>query len=68
MDCANGCMPPPPSPCSTRAKISMGMFNDIPQSIDATVNNRMEIISSRLRPMRRASQPEAGSIMAFETR
>ncbi len=68
MDCASGCMPPPPTPCSTRATISMGMLMAMPQSMDAAVNDRMESISRRLRPMRRAIQPEAGSMMAFETR
>ena len=61
-------MPPPPAPCSTRATISIGILIDMPHSIDASVKTRIEIISSRLRPMRRAIQPEAGSMMAFETR
>jgi len=68
MDCASGCMPPPPAPCNTRATISMGMFNDMPQRIDAPVKARIEIINRRLRPMRRAIHPEAGNRMALETR
>ena len=30
--CAMGCMPPPPAPCSTRARINIGMLTDAPQS------------------------------------
>ena len=40
----------------------------MPHSIDARVKARIESISSRLRPMRRASHPEAGSMMPFDTR
>ncbi len=68
MDCASGCMPPPPAPCRIRATISMGILSAMPHSMDAPVKARIESISSRLRPMRRAIQPEAGSMMAFETR
>ena len=55
-------------PCNTRATISMGMVNATPQSSEAAVKMRMEMISSRLRPMRRAIHPAAGSMMALETR
>ena len=37
----------------------------MPQSMEAPVKTRIERISRRLRPMRRAIQPEAGSMMAF---
>src|ERR1035441_4544198 len=52
-------MPPPPMPCSTRATISIGMSMATPQSREAAVNSRIEISSRRLRPMRRAIQPDA---------
>ena len=48
MDCASGCMPPPPTPCSTRATISMGMFRDMPQSMEAPVKARMESMQQAL--------------------
>jgi hypothetical protein len=46
----------------------MGMVNAMPQSSEAAVNTTIESINSRLRPMRRAIHPAAGSMMAFETR
>ena len=33
-------MPPPPTPCNTRATISMGMLMAMPQSKDAAVNDQ----------------------------
>ena len=68
MDCASGCMPPPPAPCSTRARISMGMLSANPQNMEAAVKSRMEMISRRLRPMRREIHPDAGNMMALATR
>ena len=68
MDCASGSMPPPPMPCKTLATISIGMLNAMPQSSEAAVKIRMERIRRRLRPMRRAIHPAAGSMMALETR
>ena len=68
MDCASGCIPPPPMPCRTRATISMGMVSATPQSSEAMVKIRMEIKSSFLRPIRRAIHPAAGSMMALATR
>ena len=55
-------------PCNTRATISMGMVNATPHSSEATVKMTIESSSSRLRPMRRAIHPAAGSMMALETR
>ena len=66
--CAMGCMPPPPAPCSTRARINIGMLTAAPQISEDTVNIAIESISSRLRPIMEASQPLAGSTMALETR
>ena len=68
MDWASGCIPPPPMPCRMRAAISMGMLTAMPHSSEATVKMRMEMSSSRVRPMRRAIQPAAGSMMAVATR
>jgi hypothetical protein len=46
----------------------MGMDIAMPHSSEAAVKMRMEVSSRRLRPMRRAIHPAAGSMMAFETR
>jgi len=64
----SGSMPPPPSPCRIRAAMSMGMLMARPHSMEAAVNTRMEISISRLRPILRAIQPVAGSMMALDTR
>ena len=66
--CASGSMPPPPMPCSTRARISIGMLMASPHSREATVNTMIDSISSRLRPIRPVIQLVAGSMIAFETR
>ena len=46
----------------------MGMLKAAPQSMEAPVKTRMDTMSRRLRPMRRAIQLVAGSMMALETR
>ena len=68
MDCARGCIPPPPTPCRMRATISIGMLIAMQHSMEAPVKRMMDSISSRLRPIRRVIQPVAGNMMAFDTR
>jgi len=46
----------------------MGMVNAMPQSSEAAVNTTIESNQQPFAPMRRASIPAAGSMMAFETR
>jgi len=48
--------------------LPVGMLTETPQSSEAMVNDRIESISSFLRPMRRAIQPEAGSMIPLATR
>jgi hypothetical protein len=46
----------------------MGRLAAAPQANEEPVKIAMQVMSSRLRPNRAASQPVAGSMMAFDTR
>src|ERR1700733_6303960 len=50
IDWAKGCMAPPPKPCSTRAKIRMGMLAATPQTKEASVKIMVQPIKNLLRP------------------
>ena len=68
MDCARGCIPPPPDALQNARHDQHGHADGHAAKHGRGGKDRMETISSRLRPMRRAIQPEAGSMMALETR
>lgn len=53
-------MPPPPTPCSTRAPISSGRFRARPQATEAIRKIEVEARYSRLRPNMSPSLPHSG--------
>ena len=57
----------PNTPCSTRNSTISGRLTAAPQSIEAMVKPPIEIRNIRLRPIRSASQPESGVMIAAET-
>src|SRR5271165_5236231 len=63
-----GCRPPPVRPCRTRKKISHSRLVAMPQSSDVKVKPVTQVISTRRRPKRLASQPDIGRMTAFDTR
>jgi hypothetical protein len=48
--------------------INIAMLTATPHRRDAQVNTAMEVINRRLRPIRRAIHPVAGSMIALETK
>src|SRR5579864_6101071 len=42
--CSDGCKPPPPTPCRTRATMSIGRLVAIPQKKEQTVNNMTQVM------------------------
>ncbi len=68
MDCAMGCNPPPPAPCSTRNRMIAPRLGAIPHSRELRVKITRHIMKNRLRPSTLANHPLIGSTMAFETR
>src|SRR5690242_10842787 len=66
--CDSGCRAPPVAPWMMRQMTSEARLGAAPQKNDAMVNPAVDIISSRLRPNRDASQPVIGRMMALATR
>ncbi len=58
----------PPIPCTTRAKTSISMDFDMPQSTEPTVKMRMATRNTSRAPSRSANQPEAGRNTAMVSR
>src|ERR1700682_226526 len=42
--CSDGCRPPPPAPCRTRAMMSIGRLVAMPHKNEQTVNNTTQVI------------------------
>ncbi len=59
---------PPPTPWTTRKKMSSPRFCEMPQSIDATVNVTMVMRYSRLVPQRSVAQPVSGITAPWASR
>ncbi len=66
--CAMGWSAPPPTPCSTRAKISTPRLVAAPHAAEASVKITMQVSRKRLRPNTALSHAETGSTIAFEMR
>ena len=47
----------PPTPCSSRAPMSMSMFGASPHSAEASANQIVPITNTRRRPSRSPSEP-----------
>ncbi len=60
MICASGMIMPPPTPCSTRKRISSVTWVARPHRNDPAVNSPSEIRNSGLAPKRREAQPVTG--------
>ena len=65
--CESGISAAPNTPCSTRKITISGRLVAMPQSMEAAVKPAMEIRNIRLRPIRSASQPESGVMIAADT-
>ncbi len=64
----SGCIAPPVAPWIKRNMTRSGRLGARPHSSDAIVNPLTDVISRRLRPNVRASQPVIGSTIALATR
>jgi hypothetical protein len=65
--CESGMRAAPKIPCSRRNSTIAGRLVAAPQSMEATVKPKIEIRNSILRPIRSASHPEIGVMIAAET-
>ena len=65
--CDMGTNAAPDNPCSNLKNTSCGRLRDRPHSIDVTVNARMDVSNTLLRPMRPLSQPLSGIMIAVAT-
>jgi hypothetical protein len=66
-DCESGIMKPATAPCATRKAISIGRLTDIAQRNDDAVKSTIAVVKSRTCPMRSASHPVIGTVMALAT-
>ncbi len=66
--CPIGRIMPPPTPCSTRNRISSGADEAIPHSAEPAVNSTSDNRYTGLAPNRRAAQPETGITAASASR
>jgi hypothetical protein len=64
---ARGMIMPPPTPWSTRNRISSVIEVDRPQSSDPTVKTVREMRNTRLAPKRRLAQPVTGITAASDS-
>ena len=68
MVCAIGKMPPPPMPCSARAKISAGMLGASAQATEPTMKMQIAISIIRRRPWMSESLPNSGTAAVLASR
>ena len=62
--CESGISDAPQRPCSSRKITISGRLLATPHSIEATVKPAIEIRNISLRPIRSASQPDSGVMIA----
>ncbi len=65
---AIGCRAPPPTPCRTRATMSMPRLVAAPHTADEIVKSAMQVSRKRFRPNAELSHAVVGRMIALDTR
>ena len=65
---SSGTIIPPPSPCTTRKAIRLGMFHAAPHATDPARNTTSEPVQVSRPPKRPRAQPLSGITMANASR